>query len=387
LDEIVGFIENNQIQSAKLVQNKESTKKYMFLKKLILHNFKNHLNLSVDFSEYCNCILGENGAGKTSVIDAIYFLSLTKSSLTNQEILCINHNADFFMISGQFHNSDKHAEVICSLQRGQRKSILIDKKPIERISDHIGSYPVVLMAPHDTDIIRDSAESRRKFFDGAISQMDTAYFQNLMAYNRLLLQRNSLLKQFADQNYFDQALLDVYSEPLIEKSLLIANAREHFLEKYMPIFQKHYGQLSENREKVQIKYETEVAGEGFSEQFKLNQRQDLAAQRTLKGTHKDDFGFEIDGYPLRKFGSQGQQKAFAMALKLAQFEIISQEKGYKPLLLMDDIFDKLDERRIHMLIEMIKNDEFGQVFITDARPERTKLLLENMIGNVNYLTF
>jgi DNA replication and repair protein RecF len=357
----------------------------MFLKQIQLHNFKNHLENTSIFSENCNCILGENGSGKTSLIDAIYFLSLTKSSLSNQEALCINHDQEYFMICGEFAKNEIDVEVICSLQRGQKKAILIDKKQIERISDHIGHFPVVLMAPHDTDIVRDSAEARRKFFDGVISQIDPEYFQNLLLHNRLLLQRNSLLKQFSERNYFDQPLLEVYSEPLLEKALIINKVRKSFLDKFLPIFQKHYASLSENREIVGIYYESEVDDEAFPKLFRQNYKLDIVAHRTLKGTHKDDYTFEIDGFTLRKYGSQGQQKAFAMALKLAQFELISLEKGFKPILLMDDIFDKLDERRIKKLIDMIENKVFGQVFITDARPERSKKLLENISETVNYV--
>lgn len=357
----------------------------MYLQKLTLSNFKNRLDQSNDFSEHCNCILGENGSGKTTLLDAIYFLSLTKSSLSNQEALCINHDKDYFMIRGEFLDFDRIDEVICSLQRGQRKAILIDKKPIERIADHIGKYPVVMMAPHDTDIVRDASDSRRKFFDGVISQIDPHYFQTLLLHNRLLLQRNSLLKQFADRNYYDLPLLEVYSEPLLENAKIINNIRNRFTKGFLPIFQNHYAALSENREKVSIIYESEVGNEHYSAEFKQNYKLDVTAHRTTKGVHKDDFAFEIDGFTLRKFGSQGQQKAFAMALKLAQFEMITLEKKMKPILLMDDIFDKLDDRRIQMLIDMIENKVFGQVFITDARPERSKKLLENISGGVNYV--
>lgn len=357
----------------------------MFLKKLVLNNFKNHKEFSGEFSKHCNCFLGENGAGKTTLIDAIYFLSLTKSSLSNQEALCISHDEEYFMISGDFHKNEKQKEVICSLQRGQRKSILIDKKQVERIADHIGNYPVVLMGPHDTDIVRDSAEARRKFFDGVISQIDAVYFQNLLLHNRLLLQRNSLLKQFAERNYFDKPLLEVYSEPLLEKALEINKVRQQFAQNFMPIFQKNYALLSENRENVTIFYESEVDDNEFQSLFRNNFKADIGANRTLKGIHKDDYIFEIDGFTLRKFGSQGQQKAFAMALKLAQFELITIEKNEKPILLMDDIFDKLDDRRINMLIEMIDKKVFGQVFITDARPERSKKLLEKISDGVNFI--
>jgi DNA replication and repair protein RecF len=357
----------------------------MHLHKLSLSNFKNHLEQSNDFSEHCNCILGDNGSGKTTLLDAIYFLSLTKSSLSNQEALCINHNEDYFMIRGEFAEKDKIDEVICSLQRGQRKAILIDKKPIERIADHIGKYPVVLMAPHDTDIVRDASEARRKFFDGVISQINPHYFQTLLLHNRLLLQRNSLLKQFADRNYYDHPLLEIYSEPLLENALIINKIRTKFTLDFMPIFQKHYAALSENREEVAIIYESEVGGDGYAIDFRQSFKLDVAAHRTTKGVHKDDYAFEINSFTLRKFGSQGQQKAFAMALKLAQFEMITIEKKTKPILLMDDIFDKLDDRRIKMLIDMIENKVFGQVFITDARAERSKKLLENISEGVNYI--
>lgn len=354
----------------------------MFLQKLTLTNFKNQIDITCDFSENCNLILGENGSGKTTLIDAIYFLSLTKSSISNQEALCINHEMEYFSIRGNFVKNGKTDEVICSLQRGQRKAILIDKKAIERIADHIGNYPVVLIAPHDTDIVRDSSEARRKFFDGVISQIDYDYLQDLLLHNRLLLQRNSLLKQFAERKYFDQPLLDVYSEPLLQKAKKINLIRAKFMRNYLPIFQKHYAQLSENREKVTIFYESEVGSDGFLDDFRQNYKQDIAAHRTTKGVHKDDFIFEINDFTLRKYGSQGQQKAFAMALKLAQFEINTIEKGIKPILLMDDIFDKLDDRRIQMLLNMIENKVFGQVFITDARPERSRKLLENISGEV-----
>lgn len=374
----------------------------MFLQKISFANFKSYEYESFEFSERVNCIVGENGSGKTNLLDAIYFLALTKSSISNQDALSINHEAEYMMIEGFFVISDfgfgiadcsiskseitNHiSEIInVSLQRGQKKTVLRDKKAYERISEHIGRFPVVMLSPNDTDIIRDGSEERRKFFDGVMAQLDSEYLENLLQYNRLLLQRNSLLKQFSERNYADDLLLDIYSDPLVEVSLKLYQARNQFVKAFLPIFKKHYHTLSDAREQVEMIYESEVGAENFTQIFRKNRQRDLAAQRTTIGSHKDDFVFEINGFTLRKFGSQGQQKSFVIALKLAQFEMLTKVKGFSPLLLLDDIFDKLDDRRIQQLITMMVDGTFSQVFITDARPERTRQLLGNLGVEVKY---
>ena len=377
----------------------------MHLKQISLLNYKSYEQADFSFSERVNCIVGENGSGKTNLLDAIYFLSLTKSSTSNQDALSINHEEDLMMIEGNFssnaegglpnsengdnspftiHHSAFQTLITVTYQRGQKKTVLHDKKAYERLSEHIGKFPVVLFSPNDTDVVRDGSEFRRRFFDGVISQLDAEYLENLLQYNRLLLQRNSLLKQFAERNYLDDDLLDLYSEPLVEYAIKLYNARKVFLEAFFPIFRKHYANLSESRELVEIVYESEVGAEFFTSDFRKNRHRDLAAQRTTKGVHKDDFIFEINGFALRKFGSQGQQKSFVIALRLAQFEMIALGKNIRPILLLDDIFDKLDDRRIQKLIEMMTNGTFGQVFITDARPERTRQLLEHLEIEVKY---
>ena len=374
----------------------------MFLQKISLANFKSYEYESFDFSERVNCIVGENGTGKTNLLDAIYFLALTKSSISNQDALSINHEAGYMMIEGTFVISDigfgiadystskseitnhKSEIITISLQRGQKKAVLRDKKAYERISEHIGRFPVVMLSPNDTDIIRDGSEERRKFFDGVMAQLDSEYLENLLQYNRLLLQRNSLLKQFFERNYTDDLLLDIYSDPLVEVALKLYQARSEFVTKFLPIFKKHYHTLSDAREEVEMIYESEVGAENFTQIFRKNRQRDLSAQRTTIGSHKDDFIFEINGFTLRKFGSQGQQKSFVIALKLAQFEMLTKVKGFPPLLLLDDIFDKLDDRRIQQLITMMVDGTFSQVFITDARPERTRQLLGNLGVEVKY---
>jgi DNA replication and repair protein RecF len=374
----------------------------MFLQKISLAHFKSYEYENFEFSERVNCIVGENGIGKTNLLDAIYFLALTKSSISNQDALSINHEAEYMMIEGDFGIFDfrfsisdlesiqseipnlKSEIITVSLQRGQKKAVLRDKKAYERISEHIGRFPVVMLSPNDTDIIRDGSEERRKFFDGVMAQLDSEYLENLLQYNRLLLQRNSLLKQFAERNYTDDLLLDIYSDPLVEVSLKLYQARNQFVTEFLPIFKKHYNTLSDAREDVEMIYESEVGAENFTQIFRKNRQRDLAAQRTTMGSHKDDFIFEINGFTLRKFGSQGQQKSFVIALKLAQFEMLTKVKGFPPLLLLDDIFDKLDDRRIQQLITMMVDGTFSQVFITDARPERTRQLLGDLGVEVKY---
>ncbi|WP_109743993.1 DNA replication/repair protein RecF [Arcicella aurantiaca] len=366
----------------------------MYLQKISLANFKSYEYESYVFSERVNCVVGENGIGKTNLLDAIYFLALTKSSISNQDALSINHEAEYMMIEGSFEIGESgenitpitnnQSLITISIQRGQKKAVLRDKKAYERISEHIGKFPVVMLSPNDTDVIRDGSEERRKFFDGVMAQLDSEYLENLLQYNRLLLQRNSLLKQFSERNYVDDLLLDIYSDPLVEVAVKIHQAREQFVTQFLPLFKKHYATLSDAREEVEMIYESEVGAENFTQIFRKNRPRDLAAQRTTMGIHKDDFAFEINGFTLRKFGSQGQQKSFVIALKLAQFEMLSQQKGFPPILLLDDIFDKLDDRRIQQLITMMVDGTFSQVFITDARPERTRQLLDNLGVEVKY---
>jgi len=357
----------------------------LFLEKLHLTYFKNYQEARFQFSEAVNCVVGENGSGKTNLLDAIYVLALSKSALQTQDALMIQHQADFMMVDGVFQKDQKPVQITCSLQRGQRKVLLSDKKPYERLSEHIGRFPVVLIAPNDTDLVREGSEQRRRFIDGVLSQLDRLYLQDLLQYNRILAQRNGLLKQFSERNYTDHDLLDSYDGPLLATGNRIFERRKSFINDFLPLVQRHYDFLGEGREKVEIRFESEVSSGTFAADFRQQRARDLHAYRTTMGVHKDDFGFEMDGLAIRKFGSQGQQKSFVMALKLAQFDLIYAEKGLKPILLLDDIFDKLDDRRIKKLIELMDNNTFGQVFLTDARPERTRALLQNLTLEVLFL--
>ena len=356
----------------------------MWLEKLHLTYFKSYEEKALTFGEHVNCLVGENGSGKTNLLDAIYFLTLTKSAFHNQDALGIRHGFDFFVIDGVFADKARHTQITCSFQRGQRKVFMSDKKNYERLSDHIGLFPLVLIAPDDTDVIREGSEERRRFFDGVLAQATEGYLEDFLQYNKILNNRNGLLKLFAERNYLDEDLLETYNEPLIILSQRIYNHRSRFMERFLPLFHKYYAFLSSGKEQVDVIYESEVSSPDFAAEFRRNRSRDLHAQRTGKGVHKDEYIFEIDEVTLKKFGSQGQQKSFLIALKLAQFELLKEEKGKTPILLLDDIFDKLDDRRIQKLIELVDTGFLGQVFITDARPERSQKILENVQADVRF---
>ncbi|WKN32628.1 DNA replication/repair protein RecF [Porifericola rhodea] len=343
----------------------------MWLENISLLNFKNYEELDLSFSEQINCLVGENGSGKTNLLDAIYYLSLTKSAFSSTEAQNIKHEAPFFMVKGSFFKQDEKHNVQFSLQQGQKKQFKNSRIPYDKLSEHIGLFPVVLITPDDTDIIKAGSEIRRKFFDGILSQINSDYLEKLLRYNHNLKQRNSLLKQFAEHNYYEKELLDSYSDQLVDTGQQIYNYRKAFLEKFFPAFIQHYNNLSGQKEEVKISYQSDFEEEGFKEKFYRNYRRDMIVQRTTLGIHKDDYLFEINGFPVKKYGSQGQQKSFVIALKLSQFDVIKDEIKSKPILLLDDIFDKLDDFRIAKLSEMVAAHSFGQLFVTDARPERT----------------
>ena len=368
----------------------------MHLEKLSLTNFKNYEDGRYVFGRQVNVIVGPNGSGKTNLLDAVYFLALSKSAFQSQDALSILHDTDYFIIDGIFEEHDnRNVQITISLQRGQRKVLMADKKPYERVSDHIGRFPVVLVAPNDTDLVREHSEDRRHFFDGVLSQLDPDYLHNYLVYQQVLKQRNSLLKLFAERSQVDNDLLDTYDEPLLELGQKIHDRRKQFIDEYLPHFRAHYAYLSGARETVTIVYESEVSNPDFAADFRHFRRRDTVLQRTTMGVHKDDYNFLIAGsasdqqeagepVPLKKFGSQGQQKTFVIALKLAQFDQLEARKGVKPILLLDDIFDKLDDRRIGKLIQRMDEGAFGQLFITDARPERTRELLRHVQADVRF---
>ncbi len=356
----------------------------MNLESIDLIQFKNHLKTSLKFSSELNCIMGLNGSGKTNILDAIHYLSLTKSAVQSSDTLNISHGQDFFAVKGNLQIEEKPLEVRCTFEVGKKKLIYQNGKALDKTSEHVGLIPLVLIAPDDTELIKGGSEGRRKFFDGLISQLDHPYLDQLIRYHHFLKQRNALLKQFAETGRRDLTLLGSYDQELIRLSMILAKRRAELLEQMALMLQGHYSEISSGKEVVSVNYETEALRPDFPAYFLSLRQKDLATKNSNAGIHKDDYDFLIGEHPIRKIGSQGQQKSFIIALKLAQFQIFEEAKGEKPLLLLDDIFDKLDDERIAKLMELISKGTFGQIFLTDARPERSKSILGNLDAEVKF---
>lgn len=344
----------------------------MLLKTLSLLNYKNFDSADFQFDPKINCLVGNNGVGKTNVLDSIYHLSFGKSYFNPVTSQNIKHNADFFVVEGTFEKNEKKEQIVVSAKRGQKKLIKRNNKLYEKLREHIGFIPTVIISPADRDLIIEGSETRRKFIDGVISQSDNLYLDSLINYGKILAQRNSLLKYFSANNSFDRDTLHVYDEQLKEYGEVLYKKRKEFLKVFIPIFQKRYASISNDREEVLVNYKSQLEQSDFLELFRQNLQKDMALQYTGVGIHKDDLSFEIAGHPIKKFGSQGQQKSFLVALKLAQFDFMKNLSQVSPILLLDDIFDKLDEHRVAHIVELVATDELGQLFISDTHAERTE---------------
>nr|MBI1228583.1 DNA replication and repair protein RecF [Cytophagales bacterium] len=350
----------------------------MYLKNITLRQFKNFSQDSFEFSTDVNCFIGLNGSGKTNLLDAIHYLCLTKSAFQSVDQLQIHHGTDFFFLRGSFMLEERLLELDCSMESGKKKQLVLNGKAYQKMSDHIGLFPVVLIAPDDNSLIREGSEERRKFFDNILSQLSTSYLGDLVRYQHFLKQRNALLKRFQETGKVDLPLLEPYSRELIQLSKSIYSRRAHFIANFRPILQKHYGYISMKGEKTDVAYVSDASESAFEKNFRSELEKDLLLKRTNVGVHKDDYQFSLDAYSLKKFGSQGQQKSYLISLKLAQFDALKLEKKQKPILLLDDIFDKLDDIRITQLMKLVARQDFGQIFITDARPERSKKIFSDL---------
>lgn len=351
----------------------------MHLQKISILNFKNIATKTFDFNEKINCFVGDNGIGKTNVLDAIYYLSFSKSYFNPVAVQNIKHGESFFVLEGDYMINDRSEKIICSLKKGQKKVLKRNGKVYEKFSDHIGQLPLVIISPADRDLVTEGSDMRRKFMDGVISMQDKQYLKELIAYNKVVSQRNALLKYFAANRSFDALNLKVYDEQLMDYGAKIYDKRMAFLDKFTPIFDEKYRTISGNKERVHLHYKSQLHDANFEELLQLSLEKDRVVQYTTVGVHKDDLSFEIETHPIKKFGSQGQQKSYLIALKLAQFEFLKQQSDMIPILLLDDIFDKLDEQRVSQIITLVNQDEFGQIFITDTHKERT----ENVIRQTN----
>lgn len=350
----------------------------MFLHSLSLLNYKNFESESFEFDPKINCFVGNNGVGKTNVLDSIYHLSFGKSYFNPITSQNIKHDEDFFVIEGVYNKDETKEKVVVSAKRGQKKLIKRNAKAYEKFSDHIGFIPLVIISPADRDLIIEGSETRRKFIDGVISQGDVGYLKTLLSYNKVLLQRNSLLKYFALNHTFNQDTLDIYNQQLMVFGGEIFEKRTNFIEKFMPIFQKRYLAISGGNETVELIYGSQLQEKDFALLLLEHSKKDRLTQYTNYGIHKDDLYFEIDSHPIKKFGSQGQQKSYLIALKLAQFDFIKEQNKLTPILLLDDIFDKLDEHRVEQLITLVDNENFGQLFISDTHAERTEEVVKKV---------
>lgn len=347
----------------------------MRLEKLHLIDFKNYPEAVLDLEGTIHCFLGKNGSGKTNLLEAIHYLSITKGSVHTHDASNIRHGQNRFMISGHFQKQDKLFEVICSYAAG-KKTISENGKEYGRFSDHIGKYPLVMVAPNDIELIWDGGEVRRRFFDSMLSQVDKEYLEQLIVYQAHLRQRNSLLRMSADQG-IDKDLLDSYDEKIISSGTVLFQKRTAFVAEYLPLVADRYHFLSSDQpERAGVQYVSELEKVDFKKELVARINQDLALGRTTVGIHRDDYGFTLNGYELKRYGSQGQQKSFLIALKLAEFDYLTKRKNIRPMILLDDIFDKLDDVRTVQLIKLVQGGTFGQIFITDASPARSLDILE-----------
>ncbi len=350
----------------------------MYIHELSIVNFKNFEQAEFKFSDGLNCFIGNNGAGKTNLMDAIYYLSFCKSFLNSVDGQNIRFDQEFFMVQGKYSRLGSEEVVYCGLKRNQKKIIKRNQKEYKKLSEHIGLIPLIIVTPSDTNLISGGSEDRRRFVDAVISQYDAVYLENLIRYNRALQQRNNLLKQFAGRNNFQMESIDIWDDQLVKYGLQIHAVRLNFIEKLQPIFQNYYELISGGKETVGLKLQSDLTTGNFEELLKSSIGKDRVLQYTSVGIHKDDFEFELAGNPIKKFGSQGQKKTYLVALKLAQFDFMKEISGLTPILLLDDIFDKLDKNRVEQIVKLVADDHFGQIFITDTNREH----LDQMIASL-----
>jgi len=358
------------------------------LKELSVVNFKNFKGIEVALNPKINCFVGNNGQGKTTLLDAIYYLSFCKSFLNSIDTQNVNMEESFFVLQGEYEREEKTERVYCGLKKGQKKVFKRNKKEYEKLADHIGMFPLVIISPSDSNLITLGSDLRRKFLDGIISQFDHPYLETLLIYNKAITQRNALLKYFSRQRTFNQDQLDVWDDQVVKYGNVLYEKRKQLIEQLTPVFQRYYQQISGGKEQVELVYQSQLENGDFAGQLKQAYKEDSRRLFSTVGIHKDDLVFKLSGGQIKKFGSQGQQKSYLIALKLAQLEFLKSTVGINPILLLDDVFDKLDEERVSHILEMVNGNQFGQIFISDTHPKRieeilSQLELESSVFEVN----
>lgn len=346
------------------------------LLRLSLLQFRNHPKGQLELGPQINCITGPNGTGKTNLLDAVHYLCMCKSYFEPQDAMNILYGEDWFSIKGSMAGTDGADELSCAVQRGKRKVFTLNRKEYERLADHVGRWPVVMITPYDGQLVLDGSEVRRRFLDGLIAQFDRAYLASLLRYNRALAQRNLLLKQ--GEGSTPREAVAPWDEQLILHGEAVYAVRSDFMQHLVPLVRSHYAGISSGPEQVDLVHSSGVAGHGMRQVLDHHWQRDLAAGHTTGGIHKDDLLFQIDGRPLKRSGSQGQQKTFLIALKLAQFDHTAASAGKKPVLLLDDIFDKIDPARMRHLLQLLGAGRFGQVLVTDTDARRMHQVLDGL---------
>ena len=356
---------------------KEKQSIEMILKHISILNYKNLMETELELSPKINCFLGTNGMGKTNLLDAIFYLSFCKSATNPIDSQNIMHGQDFFAIQGYYENNDgTPEEIYCGLKRHQKKHFKRNKKEYTRLADHIGLIPLVMVSPSDSELINGGSEERRKLMDVTLSQYDKEYLNALLRYNRALQQRNNLLKAETEP---DNELFDIWEEMMATNGEILYNKRAAFIQNFIPTFQSFYAFISQGKEQVSLCYKSHAQQGELAGLLRDNRLRDRIIGFSTKGVHKDDLEMQLEGYPLKREGSQGQSKTYLIALKLAQFDFLKKTGGSTPLLLLDDIFDKLDASRVEQIIRLVGSDNFGQIFMTDTNREH----LEDMLPEIN----
>ena len=344
----------------------------MRLNSISILNYKNIAQTDLDFPAKINCFVGNNGMGKTNLLDAIYYLSFCKSHSNSIDNQNIKHDADFLMIQGKYELRENVEDIYCGIKRRQKKQFKRNKKEYSRLTDHIGLLPLVLISPNDDGLIADGSDERRKFVDGVISQYNNQYLNALMKYNHALKQRNALLK---DETMMDATLFEIWEEQMVLHGNYIFSERKQFVERFIPMFQQIYSFISEDKEKVGLVYKSQLDEANLAEKLLKNRERDRLIGFSMNGIHKDELEMSLADHPMKRVGSQGQNKTYLISLKLAQFNFLKQTHGVNPILLLDDIFDKLDEKRVTKIVELVAGDEFGQIFISDTNSKHWEEIL------------
>lgn len=353
----------------------------MQLKNLSIFNYKNIEEANLSFSSKINCFIGNNGMGKTNLLDAVYFLSFCKSHSNSVDSQNIKHDVDFFLLQGEYDLNGKDESIYCGMKRRQKKQFKRNKKEYERLSDHIGLLPLVFVSPDDAALIAEGSDERRKFVDGVIAQYNKTYLNHLLQYNNALRQRNALLK---NEHLSDESLLDVWEDQMVFHGKYIFEERKKFVDEFIPIFQQYYQQIASNNETVSLSYKSQHAEHEIRSRMIETRGRDKLLGFSTQGIHKDDLEMLLGEYPIKRVGSQGQNKTYLVSLKLAQFDFLKRIHHFPPLLLLDDIFDKLDAERVERIVQLVSNDTFGQIFITDTNREHLDVILRQ-IGKDSYV--